>query len=881
MHMLIPRWALIAGLIAIIMLNACAALRQVDRKREGDRWTSSDPLSIPLSVRLSQFNKKNLVPNPSFEEGTVTTKGSTRKVSIQGWEIIGRKIDRVIWDSALLTEDHTKNGRYVIKLYRKNTGELDEATGIISNYIPVIPGNYNFTYDVKINNLSTSKKRLGHRLEDTFRVKVLFYDINKKPLPPDRLNPVSGTSIDNSNKSYSFTNYWSIDQFPWGSVRGRSYNYPFSEGDVPDDTRFVRIFFGLKGNGTVWLDNVNYRYSKWNFTALERMTPYFSQNFPPEERIIPTPKHASWVADIPLSVPLQPESRQSLILLPPQPASAERTAAYLLRNKFRVALKALSTQTDNYGPDIRIADDKFSIKEIGTAKLVFSIGENGFYRGRPPKPFDQFLKHIENNDQGYIISSEKIGNATVVFLIGATPVGSYYAATTAVQLIDADEGVYHNSTIVDYPDFLGRSYCFKNWRTDTELQHDLDTIDRMSQFKLNKVYAGNNRKGKSWYQPESLFRQGIQAAGQHCRSKGVMSLALMVNPYSHFPFEASVDKIDAQVRNSWTHGNQQSLSVLKNMFEIGLAAGASTIMYRADDYVPHKGNNRKIYALYNAEDERRFINLQNAQAHVINHLKLWLDDEYPGTRFEFCPPWYTNEFIDRSEGRAEVYFNELIAQIPTEIVILWTGPTVRSLSIDMADLHRFSSLILRWPMLWDNTLYARNIETRRYGGYTTHYPGKVRMCNLFEPYDTTLPKNFQKFSDGRHFYINGDASSEFYKIKFATVADYEWNTEAYDPERSLWKILTQMYGPGGAKELLHFNDAYYGLYDMCLRIEYMGVRAEEVKKGIMYLKELTNRLNRMGDLLPQGHPLVKEMSARRDKQKKRFLELSQVETLKN
>ena len=879
--MLIPRWALLAGLIVTIMLNACATLRQTDIRREGDRWTSSDPLSIPLSLRQAQFNKKNLVPNPSFEEGTVTTLKSTRKVSIQGWEVIGRKIDWVIWDSAEQTEDHTNAGRYMIKLSRKNTGELDEATGIISNYISVIPGNYTFTYDVKINNLSSSKKRLGYRLDDTFMVKVLFYDVNKKPLSSGRLNPTSGTSIDNSNKGYSFSNYWSIDHFPWGSVRGRSYNYPFSEGDVPDSTRFVRIFFGLKGNGTVWIDNVDYRYSKWNFTALERMTPFFNQNLPPKERIIPTPKHVSRGEDISFWNPRQPESRQPLILLPPHPAPAERAAAYLLRNKFGAALIALSGQTDILGPDIRIAGNEFSVKKMDSSKLVFSIGKNGLYHSRPSKPFDQYSKPIRENQQGYVISSEKIGSATVVYLIGATPVGSYYAATTAVQLIDADEGVYHNSVVVDYPDFLGRSYCFKNWATDAELQHDLDTIDRMSQFKLNKVYAGNNRKGKSWYQPESLFRQGILAAGRRCRSKGVMSLALMINPYSHFPFEASVDTIDAQVRNSWTHADPQSLSVLKKMFEIGLAAGASTIMLRADDYVPHKGNNRKIYALYNTEDERRFINLQNAQAHVINHLKLWLDDEYPGTRFEFCPPWYANEFIDRSEGRAEVYLNELIAQIPPDIVILWTGPTVRSLSIDMADLHRFSSLILRWPMLWDNTLYARNIEARRYGGYTTHYPGKVRMCNLFEPYDTMLPKNFQKFSDGRHFYTNGDASSEFYKIKFATVADYEWNTEAYVPERSLWKILIQMYGPGVAKELLHFNDAYYGLYDMCLRIEYMGARVEEVKKGIMYLDELTNRLNRIGERLPKGHPLVKEMSARRDKQEKRFLKLSQMETLKN
>jgi hypothetical protein len=92
-------------------------------------------------------------------------------------------------------------------------------------------------------------------------------------------------------------------------------------------------------------------------------------------------------------------------------------------------------------------------------------------------------------------------------------------------------------------------------------------------------------------------------------------------------------------------------------------------------------------------------------------------------------------------------------------------------------------------MLWDNTLYARNIESKRYGGYTTYYPGKVRMCNLFEPYETMSPEGFHNYNHSRKLYVNGHAYSETYKIKYATVADYSWNTAAYHPERSLWNIL--------------------------------------------------------------------------------------------
>ncbi len=314
--------------------------------------------------------------------------------------------------------------------------------------------------------------------------------------------------------------------------------------------------------------------------------------------------------------------------------------------------------------------------------------------------------------------------------------------------------------------------------------------------------------------------------------------------------------------------------MLKDFLKIGLEAGADTVMLLADDFVPHTGKNRQNYSLYTAADKRRFVNLQNAQAYVINNLKQWLDLDYPGTQLEFCPPWYANEHIDRSQGKAELYFKELTFQIPPDIAIIWTGPTIRSLSIDMADLNRYRALIGRWPMIWDNTLYARNLETRRYGGYPTYYPGKVRMCNLFEPFDTYRPENFQKFSDDRRIYINGNAYREIYKVKYATVADYEWNTSAYNPELSLWKVLRQTYGPACAKELLGFNDAYYGLYDMCLRMEIGGANEAYIEKGQKFLNELANRLQRISASSKANQPLLQELKNSRDKQKKRFEKLS-------
>ncbi len=204
------------------------------------------------------------------------------------------------------------------------------------------------------------------------------------------------------------------------------------------------------------------------------------------------------------------------------------------------------------------------------------------------------------------------------------------------------------------------------------------------------------------------------------------------------------------------------------------------------------------------------------------------------------------------------------------IAVIWTGPTIRSLSIDMADLHRYKSLIGRWPMIWDNTLYARNLETKRYGGYTTYYPGKVRMCNLFEPYDTYKPKDFQRYNHGRQMYTNGSADSEVYKIKYATVADYAWNTAAYNPELSLWKVLCRTYGPAVAKKLIRFSDAYYGIYGTCLRMEMEGAKDEYVKNGQNFLTDMNNFLLEISQALSENQPLLQELKKFRDKQKTRF-----------
>ncbi len=783
--------------------------------------------------------------------------------------MVGENVSRVEYEPGSDTIKMT-SGVHGIKISKEKATELDDAAGIISDYIPVIPGNYDFTYRVKLKDIKNNRSRSGVRLHDAIVVRVFFFDAGRQPINPGYSNPVNGGVIDNSDKSYSFANYWRIDDFSWGTVRGRSYNYPFSEGDIPDETRYVRLFFGLKGSGDLWLDDIDYRYSKWNFTVLERFKPFFDKQLPVQERLIPTPKNFQVGDDISYFKAGSPASHLPVIILPDNPAPAEKAAAKILQKRIGAVLTRLTSVEDEGDQDIRILDKGFHWGDISDAELIFSLGSNKLYRKvRPDLP----LQSIRDKAQGYIIQTERTGGSHVVFLMGTHPIGNYYAAATARQLFDNNALIYHDATIVDYPDFSGRSYVFKNWNDTKELQRDLDAVERMSLYKFNKVYFGYNRQKKDWYRPDTLYRQGLQKAGRVLNGSGVMSLALMVNPYSHFAMGMAAERLDDRLRYIWTHSSPESFRMLTDILSIGLEAGARTVMLLSDDFVPHGGSNFWNYDLFTAEDKRRFVNLQNAQAHVINNLKIWLDANYPATRLEFCPPWYSNEHIDRSEGKAETYFKELIFQIPRDVAVIWTGPTIRSLSIDQADLDRYASLINRWPMIWDNTLYARNLETKRYGGYPAHYPGKVRMCNIFEPFDTYRPENFQVFNDSRHMYVNGSAYSEVYKIKYMTVADYEWNTTAYDPELSLWKALCNTYGPECARLLIRFSDTYYRLYGICSRLETEGPQDEYIKNGQNCLIDLNGYLRDISQSLSPSHPLFEELQKNRDRQEARFEKL--------
>ena len=116
-------------------------------------WSSNDPMSMPLSVRLLEFNKGNMAPNPSFEKGRINSIDPDNPYCIEHWEVLGTDVIWVNTTSPGHGPDDVSHGTHAIKVSRNTASELDEPEGVISDFIPVIPGNYRFFFDVKLKSI--------------------------------------------------------------------------------------------------------------------------------------------------------------------------------------------------------------------------------------------------------------------------------------------------------------------------------------------------------------------------------------------------------------------------------------------------------------------------------------------------------------------------------------------------------------------------------------------------------------------------------------------------------------------------------------------------------------------------------------------------------
>jgi len=736
-----------------------------------------------------QADRGNLVRNPSFEFGrTIDVDNAVHASNITAWTMMGENVTWVFDSTSEQTADEVRSGAHSIRIYRDHAAPYDrKGAGIISDFIRVIPGSYDLSFWIRLSDIKPPRVNRGRRMGAGIDIRILFYDKNRLLLSE---NPDLGQeSAGYLRKSDAFSDFWYIDSLGWTSVKGRSSDNFFTEGDIPDETRFVKLYLGLRGTGTMWIDDVDLRYGRRNFTSLERTSRLIDTSLSRLDMIIPTPKEIEAGEAFEFHIEGSDTPLLPRIVIPFNSEKQTWAAADLLKAGID-SLFAKRFGADSI-PGIEILSSGI-VGEILGEGLVFSFGE----RSMPNKMEDP---------QGYVIQTDR-ENSNLIHLDGASPQGDFYAAATAVQMLDAKRFIFYRANISDYPDIQERAFMVSPVTAASNTIDYNPYLTGMAGLKLNFAYLDYYRSKTLWQQESATYLEGMQAIGIENRSADMLSLAQMVNPYAFLQEGTMIDSLDTDLRERWTHSSEASMKKLKDQFQTGMIAGATTLVLCANDYLPlsPEGN----FHLYSQKDNEKYINIQEAHLEMIRTVLSWSRSINREIRIELLPPWYSNRDLGMSRGQAERYLMDLAAKLPEDLKYLWTGPDVRSTDISTVDYKRYQELAGRDLVLMDNTLGSLpelSMDTLSMKGH----PMKLRCLSIFEPFAVDFSEPFALPEGKGKMLVKASLSSEIMKLRIATAADFMWNTGDYNPDISIYKVLVSRFGEVLTTELYVFNDAYY------------------------------------------------------------------------
>ena len=789
--------------ILTVIFTGC---KKEDQSRLQANWSANDPIIIPYIIRKNETNFGNLVPNPSFESGKVYyEKSNIKSFDINGWKKVGQNIEWVNANNQPYNKSDVNSGNYAVKIKRDSADETEiTGDGIISDYIKVIPGNYSLKMFLKFQNVCPNQSRIGTKMYDAVNIRLYYYDKNKVEISGNQYNAFYNKNIDNSFKSYTLSNFDYFERTEWGQIFGKSANFPVFDGDIPDQARYVKIFVGLKGTGTMWIDDVEFRFTKQNFTLLERLKPYFDSSFTVYDQLIPKPKQI--VTKQPIEFYTE-SSGFPIIIIPENADKATRQCAIKLRNE--IAKYAAISDKD------KIEIKESSIENRPELEFVISIGENSLYKKHSKDLPDSIIKKYKGSY--YISTMENIQNT--IFINASCDQGLQSAISTFLQLLDVDKGIYHAANILDYPDFYQGSYIIESFNGSEEILSE--RIELLKDYKLYNSYLKDYSVKNNHFYPFN----SVQDISEYINNN---NLGMLYN------FNNKEDINLGHVIQS----------VLSNQIKRVLIEGG---FYQS--YDGHNPDNIEYFAYNNMEKP-----MQEGHIELINELNKKLGKNIS---IEFLSPWSNLQRVNMSHGDAEFYYRDLNKSIPEEVLFYWTGGNYCSLSIDYAEAYFFKNISGKEPVLFDYSLLANEYRFKS-ELISNYYAGKIRVLSLFEPYQLDCYKGFlSDHNDGQILIQAGDFSALHF-IQLLTAADYLWNTKDYIPEKSLWTILNRLYGRENAIQLLNFNDAYFGLKEICKKIELQGLQNKNMRIANHFEKELKKAYDSLNNNLVNKE-LISEM----------------------
>lgn len=784
----------------ILILSACK--KKTDSLSGEIIWNSTEPLFVSLPEREKEFEKKNLILNPSFEEGRHLKKDSVRiSFVLPGWEKVG---ENVYWTDTQNEPEkqsfEAHNGLHAIKIVRGHSSEADyQGEGIISDYIKVIKGKYELSFYARLEQVEPQISRLHNNLGDDVNIRIFFFDKNRVIISSSFINPANNVQADISFKGFSFSHNCYIKRLGWCKVLGKTANFPFSEGYLPENTVYVRIFLGFKGNGTIWFDSVNFNFSSENFSLYEKVKAILDNKGSSGPALIPSPKYISDYSFKELRTMVNERVLDPVILVPGNPGKEILEFAEKLSDHLGIVLK----EPDKKAVPVRIIR-KLERGAIIDNQLIFSLGKTQAYKENLDHlPF----KNIMGKQQAYFINTVPAKNRLII-LDAADNSGFDRAISTLIQLIRTEDRGYHHYDIIDYPDVQTRSCIFP---LDPEIRMNLlqSRINKLADAGFNLIYLQEGENLTDYYLKNSAiakryisYASGIKSAMPRTEF-GVSFLNM------RFRKPMGSESISSSFK-------KQSENFIK-LFKDYLKAGFNKILFTDEFIWDFLEMDMKLLSLdlLNRDDMDQFIYftgffLEDLQAVIKN---------YHGEKQIFYLPVISdNEKMFQSKGFSSIYFRELLRYKGIINGILWNGPSELPVKIDFPEAHYFQSGSGLINYLYINDPLSNKFNRFR-GSIIFPDPEIARTVNIFNAFKIEMGGMPDELNLPSFYLADQNENSGISQVRMLTVADYLWNNKDYNSSESTLKALVSLYGWENAYKLIRFNDKYSELLHLCLLME--------------------------------------------------------------
>lgn len=400
------------------------------------------------------------------------------------------------------------------------------------------------------------------------------------------------------------------------------------------------------------------------------------------------------------------------------------------------------------GEKITVINTAFSGEFTDTAERIFAFYGLGVAEGG----FEVEIKISDSRKTTYIESLSRLSDEKYFITAGKDKVlieasserGVFRAVNTLAKLISKDE--LKEGILEDYPLFAKRGYIEGFYGDTWEQSKRLSVMSLMAKYGMNTFYYApkdDEYHREKWREPypekelselKNLFDFATENHLDFCWSIGP---GLTYKYTSEEDFDLLINKI-------------------KNVYSVGVRNFGLLL-----DDIPAD--------FQYEEDKQAFDSTVDAHVFLVNKAYNTLKAFDSSITLTVCPTQYFGD----EKG---YYISKFGSGIPADVSLFWTGAEICSRIQTVREADEFMRSTRHKPLYWDNFPVndAEMFQEMHIG------PLKGRDKELYRSCEGII-SNVMEYA-------------ECSKIPLMTIADYLWNPECYDPDKSLENAHTEMLG---------------------------------------------------------------------------------------